>query len=173
MSSGQANEPPRRHGWTTAPGADAVEKPGHRYLGDAGGSISGEKAGPRAIGALCGLRNSTGLPQAQSQHFWICEFVELVSGEKLALNDSRGFTLGGRGFYADDADRKSPISRELLERTIVALISPDPDDPNHDAVRRLAALASDRGVDLDERDLRSLRYQVILTDEVLVWLDNG
>lgn len=119
------------------------------------------------------MHNSTVLSQALSQHFWICEFVELVSGEKLALNDSRGFTLGGHAIYADNTDRRSSISQEFLERTILAVISPDPDDPNHDAPRRLATLALDRHIDLDERDLRSLHYQVILTDQVLLWLDNG
>lgn len=170
MNVGQTDDSSHRRGWTTVPGVEVDERPGHLYLSDAGLKKSIDGAKPVAIGAVCGLRNATAATQAHSLHFWVCEFIELDSGEKLALNDSRGFTFGHPQLHPRINDQGFSMSRELFVRTIEAVVSPNPSDLDSDAPRRIARLALARGVSVEERDLRVLRYQVILTGEVLAWL---
>lgn len=147
-------------GWRPHP--DAVEDQ-PALLPVEPGSVAG-------VGAICDLG-----PQrpgdARSQSFAVGEFVALDDGRRVLLHKDRGFTIGipPREPGADHLrDHETPDS--ITQNVLIAVL-PDDDDSGEDHPWPwLAELAQARGLNVTAEDLRGLRYEVILTDNVTRWL---
>lgn len=131
-----------------------------------------EGAPPRRViglGAVCDVRRPT--DDLRRQSFSVSEFALLADGRRVILHNDRGYTLGAPGGGVGDYETVQSVTRDVLNVVI-------PDDDAVDAGEEhpwswLAELARSRGLDVTAEDLRVLPYEVILTDEVLRWLDDS
>jgi hypothetical protein len=125
------------------------------------------------IGAICDL-----VPQlfadARSQSFSVSEFVTLEDGRRVILHDDRGFTIGvGRASERLD-DLRAHETRDSITRNVLLVVLPDDDETAEGEDHPwswLAELARARGLNVSAEDLRGLPYEVVLTDEVIRWLE--
>lgn len=128
-------------------------------------------AGPIVgIGALCDLRPLVA-DDGRTQRFRIVEFVTLQSGERVALDESRGFTLGWRSTDPSATDPLPGMTRDEISQMVLNAVLPDDDDsPDDHPWSWLVELAQGRGLVVTEEELRHLPYEVTLSDAVLDWL---
>ncbi len=123
------------------------------------------------VGAICDLR-SQHPDQRFSQSFTVAEFVTLDDGRRVILHEDRGFTIGwGSAAARGSADVSAGETEESLTRSVLNAVLPDDDDVDDEHPWSwLAALAHARGLDVTAESMRTLPYQVILSDEVEQWL---
>ena len=90
----------------------------------------------------------------------------------MTLHEDRGFTLGlGSSGQSGSVDIRRHLTPENLSRQVLNVVLPDDDEPAEDHPWSwLADLARARGLSVSEDDLRSLPYEVIITDKVRRWL---
>jgi hypothetical protein len=124
------------------------------------------------IGALCDLGPQR-VADARSQSFSVSEFVTLDDGRRVILHSDRGFTIGWRssapGPGSDDLQRHE--TPDSITQDVLNTVLPDDDDSGEDHPWPwLAELARARGLNVTAEDLRSLTYEVVLTDNVIRWL---
>jgi hypothetical protein len=123
------------------------------------------------IGAICDLR-----PQRpddeRSQSFSVSEFVTLEDGRRVILHKDRGFTIGWRSSgESGSGDIRGPKTRDSITQNVLNVVLPDDDECAEDHPWSwLTDLARARGLNVTAEDLRSLPYEVILTDKVIRWL---
>ena len=123
------------------------------------------------LGAICDLR-----PQRpddeRSQSFSVSEFVTLEDGRRVILHEDRGFTIGWRSSgESGSGDIRGAKTRDSITRNVLNVVLPDDDECAEDHPWSwLADLARARGLNVTAEDLRSLPYEVILTDKVIRWL---
>jgi len=151
-----------------------VEGDWHPYPGAAGdGSPLAPVEPGRVIGlgAICdlGSQRSDGVGD---QSFSVSEFVTLEDGRRVILHDDRGFTLGLRSSGdSRPGDIREHETLESLSREVLNVVLPDDDESAEDHPWSwLAGLARARGLDVTAQDLRGLRYEVIVTENVRRWL---
>lgn len=122
------------------------------------------------LGALCDLRapNSSG---GRSQSFSVSEFVTLADGQRVILHEDRGFTIGWGSNMADPGEIREGLTPDSITRDVLNTVLPDDDECGDDHPWSwLADLARARGLDVAEEHLRSLAYEVILSDKLIRWL---
>ncbi len=125
------------------------------------------------IGAICNLRPQI-VADARSQSFSVSEFVTLEDGRGVLLHQDRGFTIGvGRASERYD-DLRAGQTRDSIIQDVLNVVLPD--DNETAAVEDhpwswLAELARARGLNVTAEDLRGLPYEVVLTGEVIRWLE--
>jgi hypothetical protein len=151
-------------GWSRHP--DGV--PGDSAAEEAQEQVSGARI--VGLGALCGLRAaSTG---AGSQSFSVAEFALLDDGRRILLHQDRGFTLG-----PVVGGPARPETVEGITESVLNVVLPDewdPHDPDEDHPWSwLARLAGDRGLRTSAEELRTLPYEVVLSDDVTRWIATG
>jgi hypothetical protein len=158
--------------WARYPVAAQDEHPGRTAVGDDGLPLRDEPPTPVVrLGALCGLRRS-GADDATTQSFWVSEVATLADGRRVVLHDERGFTVGARGARPD---LRRGLTRESLVRDVLTVVLPDDDVDEGDdhPWGWLAERCRARGLAVSADDLRALPYDVVLTDDLLRWLDVG
>lgn len=117
------------------------------------------------LGAICDLGPQRS-DEVRSQSFSVGEFVTLEDRRRVLLHEDRGFTLG-----SGSGDIRQHETLERLTREVLNVVLPDDDDSAEDHPWSwLADLARARGLNVTARDLRSLPYEVIFTDEARRWL---
>ena len=122
------------------------------------------------VGAICDVAPRTP-DEARSQSFSVSEFVTLEDGRRVLLNEDRGFTIGLGSARESSADLRRGLTIEVLTRQALNVVRPDDDDaPEDHPWTWLADLARARGLNVSADDLRSLPYEVILTEKVRRWL---
>jgi hypothetical protein len=150
-------------GWR--PHADAID--GHATLPPV---TPGRVVG---LGAICDLRPQR-FDDGRSQSFSVSEFVTLEDGRRVILHDDRGFTIGvGRASERLD-DLRAHETRDSITRNVLLVVLPDDDETAEGEDHPwswLAELARARGLNVSAEDLRGLPYEVVLTDEVIRWLE--
>lgn len=122
------------------------------------------------LGAICDL----GVAVAGfSQDFRVSEYLILDTGERIVLEDERGFTTAA---FVDGARIQSQAveTRESLTASILNVVLPD-DDTTGDAHPWdwLAELAHARGVAVTADELRDVPYRIRMTPQVEAWLSNA
>lgn len=130
-----------------------------------------EPARVTGVGAICDLRSEcTG--DARSQSFCVGEFVRLEDERRIVLHEDRGFTIGLGSSAESGIDAiRAHESAESITRNVLNVVRPDDDRcPDDHPWTWLAALARGRGLDVTADDLRSLRYQVVLSERLKRWL---
>jgi hypothetical protein len=149
-------------GWAAHP--DAVE-PSWPPVGD--GPDSEEPSAPVVgVGALCRLVRQRSDDQS-SQAFSVGEFVLLEDGRRVVLHQDRGFTLR----EASGSDVRVGLTVQMLESTVLNVVLPDDEDSEDEHPWAwLAELAHGHGLPVSAGELGSLRYDVVLADEVRHWL---
>ena len=149
------------------------EKPGWRAHPDAKVRANLPPVEPGRVvglGALCDLDPRTP-DKARSQSFSVSELVTLEDGRRVILHEDRGFTIGLGSSRETTADLRRGETREGLTRDVLSVVLPDDDDAGEDhPYSWLADLARARGLNVTADDLRTLPYEVILTDKVRRWL---
>ena len=123
------------------------------------------------LGAICDLRPQR-FEEARSQSFSVREFVTLEDGRRVILHEDRGFTIGWRSSgESGPGDIRGHETLESMTRNVLNVVLPDDDECAEDHPWSwLADLARARGLNVTAEDLRSLPYEVILTDKVIRWL---
>lgn len=123
------------------------------------------------LGAICDL-GAQRRDDARDQSFSVSEFVTLEDGRRVVLHEDRGFTVGLRSTgRSHPGDLREHTTLESLTRDVLNIVLPDDDERAEDHPWSwLADLARARGLNVSADDLRSLRYEVIFTDEVRRWL---
>lgn len=123
------------------------------------------------IGAICDLGPQR-VDDAPSQSFSVSEFVRLDDGRRVILHSDRGFTIGWTS--APESGSESLRRHETpdsITHDVLNTVLPDDDDSGEDHPWPwLAELARARGLNATAADLRSLTYEVVLTDNVTRWL---
>lgn len=159
-------------GWFAPhPGGFVTGHPGRAEVGDDGevldaGSDAGSVPAVVALGAACGLRESTSGTSDGTLHYWVCEFAVLADGRRIVLHEERGFSVGpvigpGRGKGA------GRIGRDDIIRTVLNVVLPDDELPAEaHPFEWLASLAARRGLNVTADELRAVPYDVILTADV-------
>jgi hypothetical protein len=130
--------------------------------------------GPRrvvGVGAFCDLR-SQHPNHPFSQSFSVSEFVTLDDGRRLILHEARGFTIGwGSTAARGSADVSAGETRESLTRSVLNAVLPDDDEVvDEHPWSWLASLAQARGLDVTTESMRTLPYEVTLSDRAEQWL---
>jgi hypothetical protein len=151
-------------GWTTMPGGRRGE------TGPLPRVAPGRVVG---LGALCELGPPR--PDPREQSFLVSEFAVLDDGRRVTLHGERGFTAAVRSTGPDDpGDLRHHETIESLTADVLTVVLPDDDDdPEAHPWDWLAGLARARGLDVGPDDLRSLPYEVCLTERVHRWLGAG
>jgi hypothetical protein len=123
------------------------------------------------IGAICALRPQH-FDDARSQGFLVSEFVKLEDGRRVILHRKRGFTIGLPAAPESGAGAlRTYETRDSITQEVLNTVLPDDDDAGEDHPWPwLAELARARGLSVTAEDLRSLSYEVVLTDDVIRWL---
>lgn len=123
------------------------------------------------IGAICDLGPQR-LDNAPSQSFLVSEFVTLEDGRRVILHRERGFTIGWKpaaGSESDDPRRHE--TPDTITQDVLNTVLPDDDGTGEDHPWSwLAELARARGLAVTAQDLQSLTYEVVLSDDVIRWL---
>jgi len=126
------------------------------------------------LGAICDLRQE-GAKDAHSQSFVVSEFVTLDDGRRVILHESRGFTIGWRSSGesgSGDIHSWNHETADSITRNVLNVVRPDDDEcPDDHPWSWLASLAQAQGLHVTAEDLRSLPYEVILTESVHQWLE--
>ncbi len=164
-------------GWAAAPidsivGAGADPFPARTLLGDDGSPLAAGAPPIVALGVLCGpSARSDDDPSTQS--CWVAEFARLADGRRVVLHEERGFTTSRRTVVQGEHGRAAvptagdDLTVDDVERTVLAVVLPDDDDsPDQHPWEWLAELAVRRGLPVRADDLRSLPYEIVLTDEL-------
>lgn len=160
-------------GWAAHPiDRDVDVHPGQTSLGDDGAPLPPGAPAIVALGALCGVRETADDDKSQ-QSFWVAEFARLADGRRIVLHDERGFTIGHRIVVHSDHGPTTPavaldgLTRGDFERNVLAVVLPDEDDsPDEHPWTWLADLAARRGLTARADELRTLPYEVLLTDDL-------
>ncbi|MEX2263736.1 MAG: hypothetical protein WD696_17410 [Bryobacteraceae bacterium] len=123
------------------------------------------------IGAICDLRPQR-FDDARSQSFLVSEFVTLEDGRRVILHRDRGFTIGWKSAPESGSDAlQRHETPDSITQDVLNTVLPDDDDSGEDHHWPwLAELARARGLNVTAEDLRSLTYEVVLTDNVIRWL---
>jgi hypothetical protein len=118
------------------------------------------------LGAICDLRPQRA--DERSQSFSVSEFVTFEDGRRVTLHEARGFTIG----WGHSGESGSPHATvENLTQSVLTTVLPDDDQSGEQHPWSwLADLARARGLNVTAEDLRSLPYEVILTEKVRRWL---
>lgn len=115
-----------------------------------------------ALRAICDLSGgeARGGPQ---QSFDIGEFAVLDNGDQVNLHRERGFSgwTSGNDYWENSTNER--IVRDVLTTVLPSEADPAEDHP----FQWLAELARSRGIDVTADDLRSVPYEVVLTQRVL------
>lgn len=141
--------------------------PGATNVGGAGRHLPVNPGRVVGLGAICDLgpQRSDG---SSDQSFAVSEFVTLEDGRRVILHDDRGFTLGWRSSTEPGSgDIWEHETLESLTRDVLNVVLPDDDECADDHPWSwLADLARARGLTVTPEELRGLRYEVIITDDV-------
>jgi len=123
------------------------------------------------LGARCDL-DPQRCEEAGSQSFAVSEFVTLEDGRRVLLHEERGFALGLRTTGEEDpGELRDYLTADGVIRDVLNVVLPDDDESaEQHPWSWLAELARARGLHVTAEDLRTLRYEVILTDRVKEWL---
>jgi hypothetical protein len=123
------------------------------------------------IGAICDLSPQRS-GEARAQSFLVSEFVTLADGRRVILHSDRGFTIGWKSAPGSGSDALHRYETpESITRDVLNAVLPDDDDSGEDHPWPwLAELARARALTVTAADLRSLTYEVVLTDNVIRWL---
>ncbi len=122
------------------------------------------------LGAVCDLRNPS--QDGRSQSFSVSEFVTLDDGQRVTLHADRGFTIGWGSSVASPGELREGLSTESITRDVLNVVLPDDDETEDDHPWPwLVELARARGLEVTEEDLRGLAYEVVLSENVIRWLD--
>lgn len=125
------------------------------------------------LGAICDLRphGADDGTRAPSQSFSVSEFVTLEDGRCVILHKDRGFTISWRSSgEPGSSEIQNHETAESITGNVLNVVRPDDERPDDHPWSWLAELARARGLDVTAEDLRSLPYEVILTDRVNQWL---
>jgi hypothetical protein len=121
------------------------------------------------LGAMCDLDNATA--NERSQHFSVSEFASLGDGRRVILHRDRGFTIAwGRG--VDGPPLSTTETVESVTRNVLNVVLPDEDNGDDHPWSWLAKLCRSHGLNVTADELKSLPYQVILTEGVSEWLQS-
>jgi hypothetical protein len=146
-------------GWSEHP--DAIES--RAVPPEAAGSVRPTRV--VGVGAICDLR----VPESgdeRTQSFSVSEYLRWDDGQRVMLHHDRGFTIGSSTGAVRGSE--SPAS---ITRTVLNVVLPDDDDVEESHPWAwLAELARIQGVSVTAEDLRSLPYDVVLTEELMTWL---
>ncbi len=90
----------------------------------------------------------------------------------MILHKDRGFTIGWRSSgESGPGEIRNHETADSITRDVLNVVAPDDDEsPDDHPWSWLADLARARGLDVTAEDLRSLPYEVILTERVNQWL---
>lgn len=123
------------------------------------------------LGAICDLREQRS-DHPRSVSFSVAEFVTLDDGQRVILHDDRGFTIGsGSPGDTGSGNNWGGETVESITRDVLNVVLPDDDDCEEDHPWLwLVDLARARGLVMTAEDLRSLPYEVVLSDNVARWL---
>ena len=162
----------RFKGWSEYSDGRPVESPGKSYVGDEGKPVAPDSAARIVgVGSICGLRARHSEDDSVSQSFWVSEFVLLANGRRVILHEARGFTISAPiGPHSAGLTRVA-MTRVEIERTVLAVVRPDPEDGQEHPWAWLAQLARGRGLDVTADQLSGQPYEVVLTEGLTRWLD--
>ena len=143
--------------WSSFPGSSGSEVEGSPE------HVSLEVTG---IGAICDIYQRD--PSAEgSASFVVGEFLNIANGDRVLLHLDRGFTLSG----SLEDHVKLPL--DLFVEQIRNVVLPDEGqatNEDHDW-DLLVDLARRRGISIEADQLREVRYEILVTDRVLSWLE--
>lgn len=124
------------------------------------------------IGAICDLGQHHFEQEQHSQSFSVSEFVTLEDGRQVTLHKDRGFTIGWRSSTESTADEKHDHeTRSSIIQNVMNVVLPDDEDcAESHPWSWLAQRAQSRGLNVTAEGLRSLTYEIVLTDSVVQWL---
>ncbi|WP_053202741.1 hypothetical protein [Jiangella muralis] len=123
---------------------------------------------PVALGATCDLHQTS--DDGRSVSFTVTEFVEVEGSRRVVLRGDLGFTTG----WSSPFPVRESYTEESLTRDVLNVVLPDEDESGEDHPWDwLAELARDRGVIVTADQLRSLPYEVELTERVLHLISAG
>lgn len=115
------------------------------------------------LGALCDL-SPTGNDSPRRCSFEISEFAVLEDGKRVTMHDEQGFSASTNG---DDIWAHQTV--ETITRDVLNVVLPDDAEITGEdhPWEWLASLLNDLGIETAAEQLRSLPYEVVLTERVL------
>lgn len=138
--------------------------PAHSAVGDDGHVLDATQQDFHPVGlrAICGLRERRLENARRSIDCWVGEFVLLSNGRRVILHDDRGFTLG-----IPNGSFEGLLTVDDVIETVLIVARDGKDEHRDDeAWSSLAASARARGLGAAPELLRSLPYEVVLTESL-------
>lgn len=126
------------------------------------------------IGAICDIGSQRATSDARARSFSVSEFVMLDDDRRVLLHKDRGFTISQAISSKFDAEHiEFKATRDIIIQNVLTTVLPDEGESDEDHPWGwLAELARARGLEVTAEDLRHLNYEVVLSDEVIRWLDS-
>ena len=116
------------------------------------------------LGAWCDVAD---VPVPHGLAFVVDEFARTSDGRRLTLLDRRGFASALNGRRSVEENWATETAQGLTAGVLTTVLPDDAEDTGDEhRWAELAAALVDRGIDATEAALRTLPYEVVLSDRV-------